>query len=289
MATEHVPRAGDAAAEPTLRRVKDLQSFTIGATDGDIGTVDDVYFEDESWTVRYLVVDASGWLVSRHVLIPPRAIQQIDPTGQRLVTNLTKQQVEGSPVLESERPVSRQYETDLYGYYGYPHYWAGPYRWGVAAYPYAAAGYPLGAVGASRRPAEVEEQAARRRASEDPHLRSARDVSGHAIEATDGELGHVEDYLVDDQAWVIRYLIVDPRNWWPGAHVLVSTEWITAVHWNDSTVEVNVSKEAVRNAPVYDPTAWVSRDYESRYHGHHGRPGYWDRQPESWMLYPPAA
>jgi hypothetical protein len=131
--------------------------------------------------------------------------------------------------------------------------------------------------------------AARRPQGDDSGLRSARDVSGHGIHARDGELGHVEDYLVDDQAWAIRYLIVDPRNWWPGAHVLISTEWITAVHWNDSTVEVSLTKDAVRSAPPYDPSAGVSRSYETLYHRHHGRRGYWERHPESWRTQPPAA
>jgi hypothetical protein len=275
-----------------LRRVRDLQSFTIGATDGDIGKVDDIYFEDTSWTVRHLVIDAGGWLVGRQVLISPRAIQKVDPLGQRLVTNLTKQQVENSPGLDTARPVSRQYETSLYDYYGYPYYWAGPYRWGMSAYPYSApypsaAPYPPG-TSAADRPAVVEELAAREEGA-DSGLRSARAVSGYGIQARDGTLGHVEDYLVDDGVWAIRYLIVDPRNWWPGAHVLVSTEWITAIHWNDSTVEVNVTKEAVRNAPPYDPTSGVGREYETLYHRHHGRRGYWERHPEAWRMYPPAA
>jgi sporulation protein YlmC with PRC-barrel domain len=286
MVTQGASRAGGPASEPMLRRVKDLQHYAIGASDGDVGKVDDIYFDDQSWTVRYVVVDTSGWLLDRHVLISPRAIQKVDPLGQRLVTNLTKAQVEGSPEPGRHRPVSRQYEIDLYDYYGYPYYWAGPYRWGAVAYPYAVPS-GVGSVPGGR--AVAKEAATRARESNDPQLRSARDVSGHAIEATDGQLGHVEDYLIDDEVWAVRYLIVDPRNWWPGAHVLVSTEWITAVHWNDGTVEVNVSKQAVRDAPTYDPSVGIGRDEEIRYHRHHGRPGYWERHPESWRLRPPAA
>jgi PRC-barrel domain len=273
-----------------LRSVRNLQTFTIGATDGDIGKVDDLYFEDMSWTVRYIVVDAGSWLVGRQVLISPRAILNVDPVGQRLITNLTKHQVENSPGLDTARPVSRQYETRLYDYYGYPYYWGGPYRWGISADPYSpsAAPYPPGASVSRDRPAVVEDLAAREQGDESD-LRSARAVSGYGIQARDGTLGHVEDYLVDDQAWAIRYLIVDPRNWWPGAHVLVSTEWITAIHWNDSTVEVDLTKEAVRGAPPYDPMAGIGRDYETLYHRHHGRQGYWERDPEAWRMYPPAA
>lgn len=276
--------------EPTLRRIGDLLTYTIGATDGDIGTVNDIYFEDDTWTVRHLVVDAGGWLVGRHVLIPPRAVQRIDAVNQRVVTGLSRQQVKDSPDVKTQRPVSRQYEADLYGYYGYPSYWAGPYRWGLAADPYLApypppAPTPAPGVGSSA----VADELAARAASQDSRLRSARDVSGHGIQATDGELGHVEDYLFDDHEWAIRYLVVDPRNWWPGAHVLVSTEWITAIHWNDSTVEVNVDKETVRSAPVYDPAAALNREYERRFHHHYRRPGYWEREPEAWNRRRPAA
>jgi len=273
--------------EPMLRRVGDLLNYVIGATDGDIGSVEDIYFEDESWTVRYLVVDAGSWLVGRRVLITPRAIEGIDAPGQRVLTNLTREQVKNSPGVDTERPVSRQYETDLYSYYGYPYYWTGPYRWGLVAYPYAVP-YPPAATAA---PAAVNEELAARKAAdeENSRLRSARDVSGHGIEATDGELGHVEDYLLDDEEWAIRYLVVDPRNWWPGAHVLIPTDWITAVHWNDSTVQVDVDKATVRSAPVYDPSAVMSRDFESRYHRHYRRPGYWEHRPEAWGRRRPAA
>jgi uncharacterized protein YrrD len=261
-----------------LQRVKDLEGYAIGATDGEIGKIDDVYFDDQSWTVRHLIADTGGWLTGRHVLIPPRAVQGIEPSAGRIVTNLTKQQVQGSPGLDAARPVSRQYERDLYGYYGYPDYWTGPYLWGPITYPTEP---PPGSYAAA-------DMRGGDQPPEDTHLRSAREVSGYGIQATDGELGHVEDFLVDE-VWAIRYVIVDPRNWWPGHHVLMPTEWITAVHWNDSTVEVNVEKEAVRNAPAYDPTGRVEREYEAQYHSHFGRPGYWERQPDSWKRYPPAA
>jgi hypothetical protein len=131
--------------------------------------------------------------------------------------------------------------------------------------------------------------AARERENTDPNLRSANAVRGYGIEARDGSLGHIEDFLADQQSWTIRDVIVDPRSWWPEPHVLLSTEWTTGIRWNDSMVAVNVSREAVRNAPPYDASGPLSREYEARLHGHYGRPGYWDRPLESWMLWPPAA
>lgn len=263
------------AAAPMLRRFTYLKGATIGAADGDIGGVEDVYFDDRSWTVRYLVVDTGSWLPGRRVLISPIVIQQVEASGDRLLTNLTRSQVEHSPDVDTARPVSRQQEIELAKHYSYPYYWTGPLRWGAV---------PHAQVMADR---AIESRIASEERG-DTHLRSAESVTRYGIRATDGDLGHVEDYLIEDGTWAIRYLIVDPRNWWPNKHVLVSTEWITAVSWNDNVVSVDMTREAVRNAPEYDPSAAVSRDYETRLHGYYGRAGYWDRRPEAWTLWPAA-
>jgi sporulation protein YlmC with PRC-barrel domain len=279
MTTGKVPDASGTAAAPMLRRTKDLQTYTIRARDGDVGTLHDFHFDDQSWTVRYLVVDTGRWLSGRRVLIPPRAIEAIDSADQRLRARLTMRQIEDSPGVDTDKPVSRQHEIDVLRYYGFPYYWGGPYRWGPITSPAAALPPSYDAM-AGRQSTEP---------AADPHLRSVRDVSGYGIQATDGELGHVEEFLVDEDAWAIRYLLVDPRSWWPGKHVLVPTEWITAVHWADRTVEVNVDKQAVRGAPAFDPAGSLDRTYETHYYGYFGRPGYWERPPEAWTLHRPAA
>jgi len=264
-----------------LDRFTDLKGSAIAATDGAIGEVEDVYFDDQSWTVRYVVVDTGGWLSGRKVLVAPNALKAIDTRGKRLMSDLSRRQVEESPSVDTAKPVSRQYETEYLGHYGYPPYWEGPYRWGLFAFPDAipmsmspAAALPTYA------PRVAEELAARERANADPNLRSARHVSGYSIQATDGALGHVEDYLIDEREWAIRYVIVDPRSWWPGEHVVISPEWITTVDWNESKVHVDVTKETVRNAPSYRPE--LDHEYESALYAHYRRPGYWDRRPEEW-------
>jgi sporulation protein YlmC with PRC-barrel domain len=258
-----------------LIRISDLNGYTVRATDGDIGTVHDVYFDAESWTVRYLVVDAGGWLTGRRVLVSPRAVRGSDPEAQRLDVALTRQQVENSPHVDTERPVSRQHEIEFARHYEYPYYWGGPFRWGFEPYP--------GAVSAPRRSAVEEEILARDRQSADPNLHSAREVTGYYLGATDGDLGHVDDFLVDDLTWAIRYMVVDTRNWLPGKKVLVSPEWIRDVSWADSRVFVELRREAVERAPEYDPAAPLEREYERRLHEHYGRRSYWDRE------VPPAA
>src|SRR5438105_5096052 len=106
-----------------LISVKDLAGFHLAATDGSIGEVQDCYFDDVHWTVRYLVVDTGGWLSGRKVLISPMAIRGIDIDGEHVIVDLTREQVERSPDIDTHRPVSRQHEIALLQYYGYPSYW----------------------------------------------------------------------------------------------------------------------------------------------------------------------
>ena len=109
----------------------------------------------------------------------------------------------------------------------------------------------------------------------DPYLRSTNDVTGHHIQAADGEIGHVEDFIIDDETWAIRYLIINTQNWWPGKKVLVSPRWIERVSWLESKVFVNLARETIRQAPEYTEVSLLTRDYETELHRHYNRQGYW--------------
>jgi hypothetical protein len=255
-----------------LRSMKDLNGFTIGATDGDIGQVETCYFDDASFTVRHLVVDTSGWLAGRKVLISPRALRDIDWDAKRINAALTKAQVEQSPDIDTDRPVSRQREIEYDRYYGYPSYWTGPYLWGDYPAPFLSDPATASSFEHEQRwEWEVREEG-------DPHLRSSATVIGNHIAATDGDIGHVEDFLVDEATWTIRYMVVDTSNWWSGKTVLVSPGWIAHVDWDASKVGVDMTREQIKDSPEYDPSAPVQRDYETRLHGHYGRRGYWAGQ-----------
>lgn len=246
---------------------KNLKGFVIRATDGELGTVEQLYFDDETWAIRYLVVDTGGWLGGRRVLISAMSITQADWDNARLDVALTKAQVEHSPAIDTHKPVSRQHEAAYLGYYGYPSYWGGPYLWGPAAYPGGLATPPT---------ASTEAMAERvQRESKDSHLRSTEAVTGYNIEAADGEIGHVHGFVVGDEAWAIRYIEVATRNWWPGKKVLVSPVWIERVSWTDSKVYVGLSREAIKNAPEYVESTPITREYENRLYFHYGRPPYW--------------
>ncbi len=250
-----------------LTNARNLSGLAIRATDGELGTVVQFYFDDETWAIRYLTVETGGWLGGRQVLISPISVVHADWEAKCLDVALTKSQVEHSPNVNTHQPVSRQYEAAFHGYYGYSRYWGGPYLWGTAFSP---AGLALPADAA---PETVAHRVARE--SEDSHLRSGEAVIGYDIVATDGEIGHVDNFLMDDEAWAIRYVEVATRNWWPGRKVLISPAWVERVSWTDSRVYVGLSRETIRNGPEYDDATPITREYENRLHLHYGRPPYW--------------
>jgi len=249
-----------------LTNNKNLKGFVIRAKDGEIGRVDEIYFDDQAWTVRYLVVETGSWLGERKVLVSPHSILQVDWKASRIDVSLTRKQVENAPNIDTHRPVSRQYEAEYYGYYGYPYYWDGPYMWGPSY-------YPTGLVPPAASKGTLAEQI--RKASTDSHLRSADAVSGYHIEAKDGEVGHVDRFIVDTETWAIRYIEVATKNWWPGKKVLLSPAWVERVSWEESKVFVAVTREAIQTCPEYVDDSSINRAYESKLYFHYGQPPYW--------------
>jgi len=254
-----------------LQSIKDMESFAIRATDGTIGHVMDFLFDDERWGIRYLVVDTGTWLPSRKVLISPIAIGHPDWAKKVLPVAVTKEQVKASPDIDTEKPVSRQHEMSYMAFYGYQDYWSGDALWGAVPYPSMMT--PLAARSASRpgeaesdAPTSVRRDAAMRREDADPHLRSCKVVMTYSIEASDGDIGHVQGMLVDEETWAVRYLVVNTSNWWLGHLVLIAPQWIDDVRWSDGTVSVNLTRQAVKDAPPYDPAAPFDRDQELGIH-----------------------
>ena len=263
-----------------LRSMNELEECAIRATDGIIGQVKDLYFDDKAWVIRYLVVDTGSWLSSRKVLISPIAIGHPDWTEKVLPVSITKQQVKDSPGIDTDKPVSRQHEMTYMGYYGYPYYWGGAGLWGGGAYPgMLMTGYSaFGAISPALRPeaqeAYVRAEAARHQ-NDDPHLRSSKAVKDYHIHASDGDIGHVQGLLVDEETWAIRYIIVDTSNWWLGHQVLIAPQWIQGVSWSDAKVSVKLTRQAVKDAPPYDPAVQLDRRQEIGIHKHYGLSGYW--------------
>ena len=207
------------------RIVSKLTGYSIGAKDGDIGKVDDLLFDDKLWTVRYLVADTAKWLPGRRVLISPMALGRVEEDEKRLPVALTKEQVENSPDVDSKN-FSRQHERSYYDYYGWPYYWVGGDVWGGAT--------SLASLAAEKR---MEMAVVEQENDDETHLRGAKEVMGYYIEATDGDIGHVDDFVVDDDTWEIRYMVVtqktggrERKSWW---------------HRNGSNESVGVNRECM--------------------------------------------
>lgn len=247
-----------------FHKAKDLMGYKLGAKDGEIGRVKDFYFEDTNWTIRYLVADTGTWLSGRLVLISPFALAGVDEQTRHFNVKLTKEHIERSPSIDAHKPVSRQFEADYARHYGWPMYWYGPALWGPTPYPFYEA-----------TPPETRNDPAVAQQRGDPHLRSASEVSGYHLHATDGDLGHVHDFMIADDDWAIRYIVVETGTWWTGKKVLIPTQWIREVNWERSKVYVEVSQAAIKAAPEYSDELRLSRDFEQKLFRAYRRDPYW--------------
>jgi len=250
-----------------LRSLKDFEGYTIAATDGEVGKVVDFLLDDAQWIVRYLVVQAGGpmFLDGRKVLISPISFRQADESTKHFHLALTMEKITSSPSIDVDKPVSRQHEMGYFRHFGYPYYWANAGVLGMVSYP--------GSLGPGRwtdaRPEPAEEHG-------DVHLRSASELRGYHIQGSDDAIGHVEDFVVDDASWEIRYLVVDTSNWWFGKKVLVAPHWATRISGSESKVHVDMSRDAIKQSPEWDASMVIDRAYESRLYDYYGRPVYWE-------------
>lgn len=250
-----------------LRCLNELLNYRVAATDGDLGKVRDFYLDDREWIVRYIVVDTGKWLSGQQVLVSPVSINNCDWASRRIQFSLTKDQIEHSPSIEEDKPVSRQHEQELVEHYAWPAYW-GPL-------PASSTGARLPAPEASRAAVAERKTTAPIAHQGDAALQSISEMTGYRIHALDDDIGHIDDFVVQDEAWIVRYVVVDTRNWLPGRRVLVSSEWISSVEWADRKVHVKLTREQIKDSPEFDPAEPINRAYEERLYDFYGRPKYW--------------
>lgn len=245
----------------------EVYKFSIDTRDGEKGSLKELYFDDEHWAIRYLVVDTHKWLPGRKVLISPYAIETLKHDEEKVVVSLTTKEVKDSPSIDTDQTISREHEMSINRHYGWPYYWVGTGAWGSGMYP--------------RPYMEDERMVIDNQPDESPgeeeenHLRSTKEVSGYHIEAIDGDIGNVEDFIFDDETWQLRYLVVNTKKFLGGKEVLLSTDWIKDIHWTDRSVVVNVPKEKINNAPEYRLNEPLTRRFEEDLHTHYGKTGYW--------------
>lgn len=235
----------------------------VHASDGDIGTVKQFYFDDLTWTIRYMVVQTGTWLTGRQMLIPMAALGKPKGESRKLPVSLTREQVRNSPNIDTAQPVVRQHEVELYRYYAFPGYWGGGF--------YGASGYGLSMPFPIDVTTKTDQKSLKLR-KVDPHLRSTQEVTGYHIHATDGDIGHVEDFVVDEEAWNIPYLIVNTGNWLAGRSVLVSPQWIQRVNWLDKSVFVDLTRDVLKTSPEFDSSKPVRDSDENKLLAHLRKP-----------------
>ena len=249
-----------------LRTLDEMSGYRIQATDGEMGNVEDFLFDDATWTIRYFVVDTGPWLFGRKVLISPQAVGEPSWEGRVLPVDLTKEQVEESPDIDLEEPVSRRKEEELHAHYGWQAYWATvPFGARVGTLAHTPEGAPMVA---GDLPEDDDVHG-------DPHLRSVDEVVGYRLQALEGEIGHVDDFIADDEAWAIRYMVVNTGNWLTGREVLIAPQWIDGINWEHADVQLHLHKRDIKESPPYEAAMPLSREYESDLHDHYGMKGYW--------------
>ncbi len=242
-----------------------MKGYAIAASDGRIGTVSDFLFDDTNWQMRWLIVETGDWLSRRKILLTPMMLGELDSKGHAFTVELTMQQIKDSPDVDTDRPVSRQIETDIYDYYGWTPYWGnGSF---TDSYGYVGATWteaPKQAI------ARVKSISGAQKDTEDPHLRSIEAVTGYHIQANDGEIGHVDDFLLEDADWSIHYLVIDTKNWWPGKKVLISPRSVKGIDWLTRMVTVDVNRQKVQDSPGYDASTMVDGAYDDAFLTYYG-------------------
>jgi uncharacterized protein YrrD len=248
------------------RNIKSLIGFSMGATDGEIGKVEEFYFDDLTWTVRYLVVETGNWLNGRKVLIAPQALLTPDWMNEIFPINLTKEKIKNSPNIDTEQPVTRQHEIEMYEYYPWTNHWgSGVWGGGMGVSGMMTQTYqPLAEAVRGENRTDAKD------ADGDPHLRSTHKVKGYTIHANDGKIGDVEDFIVDDSSWKLDYLVVDTGHWFPGKKVLISPKLVKEIAWDTSEVIINVSEADVKNSPEYEPGEALSESYAGNLQNYYG-------------------
>ncbi|WP_158737948.1 PRC-barrel domain-containing protein [Alteribacillus sp. YIM 98480] len=244
---------------------KSLARYSLEATDGSIGRIEDFYFDDESWVIRYLVVNANPWLPGEKKLLSPISVERIDPAEQTILVDLTKEQIKNTPPMDTERPVSRKQEVDFHRYFGYGLYWPGASGAGLWG------GTPIARDLVNQDPF-VEEGIEADMADTNPNLRSVREIigefSGYDVSALDEKVGHADNVLIKDGSWDIQYIVTDTRRLLPGEHHVISTRAVQDVNWVQNDIKLTMTEEEVKRSPKYDSDD-ITTTEENRFYDHY--------------------
>lgn len=256
------------------RSIKSLIDYIMSATDGEIGHVVDFYFDDKTWTIRYLIVETGDWLTGRKVLIAPQALLQTNWENGTFPVNLTKDQVKKSPNIDTDIPVSRQQEMLLNEHYPWTNYWSN----GIGIGGMGTSGMIMPMRESVKDEIDEKNNANKEGPRTDHHLRSAEMVIGNKIKAIDGDIGEIEDFIIDDISWELNFLVIDTGHWFPGKKVLLSPKWIKEIKWDNSTIVIDHTQDQIKNSPEYYPHQLINEVFEKNYYDYYGDRFYHEKQ-----------
>lgn len=246
-----------------LRSLEELLGYKLWAKDGHMGKVHDFLFNDEDWRVRYMIVDTGPWIFGRQVLISLQALGQPVWASKSFPVDLIREQVKTSPDVDLAKPVSRQYEEKIYQHYRWPAYW----RMNTAL-----PGYPT----LIPPPAFARQEETDNENDEDSHLRSTKELIDYQVRAVEGEVGKVTDFIVEDEDWQLHYMLVDISKWLEeDKQILVALAWINDIDVSRDEIAIDLTQEAIKFSPPFDPDLAVNRQYEEVLYDYHGKPKYW--------------
>lgn len=226
------------------RNIKSIINYNLAATDGIVGEVEEFYFDDKSWKILYLVVKTGNWLSGRKVLIAPHALLKQPWQDGFFPVNLTKKQIENSPDIDTDKPVSRQQEIELYGHYQWESYWGSGFYGGGSlgvSMPFPVLDHKV----------LIEADKKDKHADDDIHLRSTGSITGYHIHTTNGEIGHIIDFIVDDQTWQIKFIVIDTHNWFGGKKVLIPVAHVKEINWSKNKIHLDITSSVVDKSVLF--------------------------------------
>lgn len=239
-----------------LRSTHEIKDYRINAIDGELGRARDFLVDDYGWVVRYLVVDTGTWFPKEKVLLSPGVLGRPDGETQVFPVNLTKSQLEDSPRIDTAPPVSLSQRREALSY-----------GWmALITSPAAATGAAPAAVRFGPPPLEGEPEV---------RLRSLEEVRKYSVEGLDDSVGRVDDFIVDDQEWIVRYIVIDTGGFLQKDRVILAPGWVDRIDWGSRTAFFDLKKEVIEAAPPFNPSTPVNRTYEIELYDYYGRPVYW--------------
>lgn len=231
-----------------------LKKYSIYATDGEMGKVHDLYFDDERWGLRYAVVDSRKWLPGRRVLLSPATFDSINDEEGFVKANEDKETIRNSPKVPEGQPITKEVEKSLTGYYGWSRYWTDSLVGGIQPRPY----------NDLRNEALAKDQMQQElnlNNDKDHDLRSAGETMDYKVHADNGKLGHAADLVFDDHYWKMRYLVVQGEGL-PNEdqYYLIDLQDVESVDWFDGDIYVKGSLESIKNKKSYPAKGEILAD-----------------------------